>query len=116
MSSASAERRAACDAKSPARLVAIRALVSVPPGTDEMSRNVRASNFAIKRALAERSCCPAKYPVTLFVFGHSRLAANRMIVGNAGAPLDSGQFGYASIVPRPDDGVCRAARRVGVTP
>jgi hypothetical protein len=28
-----------------------------------------------------------------------------MIVGNAGAPLDSGQFGYASIVQRPDGNV-----------
>jgi hypothetical protein len=50
-----------------------------------------------------------KYPVTLFLFGHvheyTRLAANRVIVGNAGAPLDSGSFGYAHVEQRPDGNV-----------
>lgn len=50
-----------------------------------------------------------KYPVTLYIFGHvheyKRIAANRMIVGNAGAPLDSGAFGYASVVQREDGNI-----------
>lgn len=51
----------------------------------------------------------AKYPVTLFLFGHvheySHLTVNAVITGNAGAPLDSGHYGYVNVLQRADGNV-----------
>ena len=51
----------------------------------------------------------SKHPVTLFLFGHvheyAHLTANAVISGNAGAPLDSGHYGYLGVVQRSDGNV-----------
>jgi hypothetical protein len=53
------------------------------------------------------------HPVTLFVFGHvheyRHLAANAVIAGNAGAPLDGGEYGWIAIRQRQDAAVVVSA-------
>jgi hypothetical protein len=50
-----------------------------------------------------------KYPVTLYLFGHvheyTHLSANRVVTGNAGAPLDAGNYGFLYVLQRPDGNI-----------
>lgn len=49
------------------------------------------------------------FPVTLFLFGHvheyAQIGPNRVVTGNAGAPLDAGQYGYLFVLQRPDGNI-----------
>jgi hypothetical protein len=49
------------------------------------------------------------FPVTLYLFGHvheyQQIGPNRVITGNAGAPLDAGVYGYLFVVQRPDGNI-----------
>jgi hypothetical protein len=49
------------------------------------------------------------YAVTLFLFGHvheyAQIGPNRVVTGNAGAPLDAGQYGYLFVLQRPDGNI-----------
>ncbi|HEY1954441.1 MAG TPA: metallophosphoesterase [Polyangiaceae bacterium] len=50
-----------------------------------------------------------KYPATLYLFGHvheyQQIGPNRVITGNAGAPLDAGEYGWLLVVQRPDGNI-----------
>ncbi len=57
------------------------------------------------------------YPVTLLLFGHvheyARLTPNRVITGNAGAPLDEGMYGYLYVEQRPDGNIQATEHELG---
>ena len=50
-----------------------------------------------------------QYLVTLYLFGHvheyAQIGPNRVVTGNAGAPLDAGQYGYLFVLQRPDGNI-----------
>ena len=76
-----------------------------------------AGNPSSAEGIAASDAILDNYPVTLFLFGHvheyARLAANRVITGNAGAPLDAGQYGYLSVLQRPDGNIVATEYQLG---
>ncbi len=58
-----------------------------------------------------------KYTPTLFLFGHvheySKIGDNRVVTGNGGAPLDSGEYGYLYVEQRADGNVVATEYAMG---
>jgi hypothetical protein len=59
--------------------------------------------------MAESDAIIAAHPVTLGLYGHThtyrRIATNAVIVGNGGAPITYGHYGYVYVVQRTDGNV-----------